>query len=52
MSDKTAFLGIAGFLTGFASACLAGVVTMNVMVSHESETKSQIEHPISFQSIF
>ncbi len=47
MSGKTAYLGIAGFLTGFISAFLAGVVTMNVMVSHGSKTKSQKERLVS-----
>ena len=52
MDGKIALLGLTGFLIGLASAFLAGVVTMGVMVSHSSEAKSQTELPVSSQGVF
>lgn len=45
MDGKTMLLGLAGFLTGLASAFLAGVVAMSVVASYDSEMMNSPEIP-------
>jgi len=44
MDGNTISLGIAGFLTGFASGLLAGAMTMIVVMGHSSEMESLAEY--------
>ncbi len=51
MDGNTISLGIAGFLTGFASGLLAGAITMIVVMGHSSAMESITEYSASSRLI-